>query len=356
MRCVHVVAQNETVARRTVSIPTAAGLAARLAVAELERRQVDPRPLLARCGLSAAALGHRGRINVTSQIEFLDLASHAVGDDFLGLTLAERVDPREMGMLYYVAASSRRLGDALTRLERYVRVGNEALVVRIHMGSACRIGLSYAGVPRHLDRHQMELFTLVILRLCRQLVGQKIMPLAASFVHHRSGDLRRIRNLLGCDAEFDAYADELSFDAAALDIPLLGDDPFLNELMVKNCEEAIAVRASNVSPFRTVVENVVAPLLPHAEAQAKAVAKRLGLSERTFARRLAAEGLSFGGILDELRRDLAARYLEEPELQISQVAWLLGFHQPSAFSHACRRWTGKSPSEYRRALLLSPVP
>ena len=89
--------------------------------------------------------------------------------------------------------------------------------------------------------------------------------------------------------------------------------------------------------------------------EAKTVAHRLGLSERTFARRLAAEGLSFGEILDQLRRDLAVRYLQE-NLQASQIAWLLGFQQPSAFSHACRRWTGKSPSEFRRARLPSLSP
>ena len=96
------------------------------------------------------------------------------------------------------------------------------------------------------------------------------------------------------------------------------------------------------------VENSIAPLLPHAEVHATTVADHLGVSERTFARRLAAEGLTFGEILDGLRRDLAVRYLDERDLQISQIAWLLGFQQPSAFSHACRRWTGKSPLEYRR--------
>jgi AraC-like DNA-binding protein len=351
-----VVEQSATIVRTLVAIPTAAGLAARLASAELERHNIDPARLLARSGLSAAAIVRRDRINVVSQIAFLELVSREVGDDFLGFSLAEKVDLRELGMLYYVTASSHRLGDALRRLERYVRVGNEALVARIHTGTVCRVGLSYAGVPRHLDRHQMECFILLALRLCRQLVGRKLMPLAASFVHHRSGDLQRARKLLDCDVEFDAYADELTFDAAMMDLPIIGNDPFLHELMVKTCEEAIAVRtskvgpfrSSNVSPFRTVVENAIAPLLPHAEAQAKAVAKRLGLSERTFARRLAAEGLSFGEILDELRRDLALRYLEEPELQISQIAWLIGFHQPSALSHACRRWLGKSPLEYRR--------
>ena len=113
------------------AVPTAGGLAARLAVEELKRREVDPEPLLARCGLSVAALDRRDRIKVMSQIEFLDLASKAVRDEYLGLSLAERVDLRELGMLYYVAASSQRLGDALRRLERYARVANEALIIRI---------------------------------------------------------------------------------------------------------------------------------------------------------------------------------------------------------------------------------
>ena len=343
------VEQSAAAVRTLAAIPTAAGLAARLASAELERRNIDPARLLERAGLSAAALDRRDRISVVSQIEFLELAAREVADDFFGFSLAEKVDLRELSMLYYVAASSNQLGEALRRLERYVCVGNEALVARIHTGTFCRVGLSYAGVPRHLDRHQMEFFTLVVLRLCRQLVGRMLVPLAVSFVHHRSDHLQRVRKLLGCEVEFDAHADGLSFDAASMDLPVVGADPFLHELMLKSCEDAIAVRTANVTPFRTVVENAIAPLLPHAEAQAKVVAKRLGLSERTFARRLAAAGLSFGEILDELRRDLAARYLEEPKLQISQIAWLLGFRQQSAFSHACRRWTGKSPSDHRRS-------
>jgi AraC-like DNA-binding protein len=346
--------QDETTVRRMTVVPTASGLAARLAVRHLERAGIDPAPLLLKVGLSSAALADHRRISANSQIQFLELVSRATKDDWIGLTLAAEFDLREMGMLYYVAASSLYLGDALKRLERYARLGNEALVMRLkkEKGAACGIELSYTGVPRHLDRHQIEMFALVFLRLCRHLIGQKIVASTARFVHHRSGDLRQVRHFLGCDVEYDAYADEMSFDATLMELPLVGYDPFLNELMVKDCEDAIAERGSNVSPFRTMVENTIAPLLPHAEAQAKAVARRLGLSERTFARRLTAEGLSFAEILDQLRRDLAVRYLEE-DLQASQIAWLLGFQQLSSFSHACRRWTGKSPSEFRRARMPS---
>ena len=101
--------------------------------------------------------------------------------------------------------------------------------------------------------------------------------------------------------------------------------------------------------MRTLVENKIAPLLPHAEARASTIAKQLGFSERTFSRRLQSEGLTFPGILDDLRRDLAARYLEDRNLSISQIAWMLGFRQPGSFSHACRRWLGLSPQEYRGA-------
>ena len=156
--------------------------------------------------------------------------------------------------------------------------------------------------------------------------------------------------LLGCEVSFDAHVDEISFDPSVMDLPLLGYDPYLNDLMAKSCDEAIAARASNASPFRTEVENIIMPLLPHHEAQAKTVAQKLNLSERTFARRLAAEGLSFGEILDQMRRDLAIRYLEQ-NFRASDITWRLGFQQPSAFSHACRRWTGKSPQEYRKQKL-----
>ena len=151
--------KSEPVVRRIAAVPTAAGLATRLAVAELNRRGTDPGPLLARVGLSAVTLDQGRRIDVRSQIEFLELAAHAVGDDFFGLTLAEQFDLRELGMLYYVAASSHCLGDALRRLQRYARLANEALIAKLHKGSVFRLELSYANVPRHLDRQQMEVST-----------------------------------------------------------------------------------------------------------------------------------------------------------------------------------------------------
>jgi len=70
---------------------------------------------------------------------------------------------------------------------------------------------------------------------------------------------------------------------------------------------------------------------------------------RTLVRKLSDEGLNFTEILQQLRRDLAVRYLDDRKLHVSKIAWLLGFHEVSAFTHAFRRWTGKTPSQMRVA-------
>ena len=67
------------------------------------------------------------------------------------------------------------------------------------------------------------------------------------------------------------------------------------------------------------------------------------MSRRTLARRLAAEGLTFRKVLDDLRFDLTKRYLREEDLPISEIAWLLGYRETSALSHAFKRWTGRTP-------------
>jgi AraC-like DNA-binding protein len=71
------------------------------------------------------------------------------------------------------------------------------------------------------------------------------------------------------------------------------------------------------------------------------------MSKRTLSRKLSDEGLNFTEVLQQLRRDLADRYLDDPKLHISKIAWLLGFNEVSAFTHAFKRWTGKTPSQIR---------
>ena len=123
--------------------------------------------------------------------------------------------------------------------------------------------------------------------------------------------------------------------------------------MIKVGEEALKARkravGTNIGPVRMSVENAVTPLLPHGTARADIVAKKLGMSERTLARRLAEEGMTFIKVVQELKATLARHYLAEGTMPISKIAWLLGFEEPSSSSHACKRWTGKTPRELRLA-------
>jgi AraC-like DNA-binding protein len=95
------------------------------------------------------------------------------------------------------------------------------------------------------------------------------------------------------------------------------------------------------------VENAIVPLLPHGQASMQQVCTKLGVGRRTLARRLGSEHCSFLEVLDNLRFKLATRYLDEHDLPVSEVAWLLGYADTSAFDHAFRRWTGKAPSRTR---------
>src|SRR5215831_14033702 len=95
--------------------------------------------------------------------------------------------------------------------------------------------------------------------------------------------------------------------------------------------------------------NAISSLLPHGRVLVEDVARVLGMSERTLARKLSDEGLNFTEILQQLRRDLAVRYLDDRRLHVSKIAWLLGFNDVGAFTHAFKRWTGKAPSQIRTA-------
>ncbi len=141
--------------------------------------------------------------------------------------------------------------------------------------------------------------------------------------------------------EFGATTDEFALNANARELPLIHTDPYLNNLLLKYCEAALADRRGNVSQLRTRVENAISSLLPHGRVVVDDVARSLAMSKRTLARKLSDEGLNFAEVLQQLRRDLAVRYLDDPKLHIFKIAWLLGFNDLSAFTHAFKRWTGK---------------
>jgi AraC-like DNA-binding protein len=209
------------------------------------------------------------------------------------------------------------------------------------------ITLSYIGVERRSDRQQIEFWLTSLVRLCRQLTNRRLVPNQIRVVHNRAKTPAEFRSFLGCEMEFGSNVDEVVFPEPVKHMPIGGADTYLNELLIKFCDEALANRNPNRSSLRSSAENAIAQLLPHGKARASEIARRLGMSHRTLARRLSSEGLTFSGVLDGLKVDLANGYLKDGNLPISQIAWLLGYQEVSAFTHAFKRWTGLTPRQSR---------
>ena len=330
--------------------PSTVGVMTRQACALVEAAGVDLAPLLAKAGLTAAQIEDRdSRFHAQSQVKLLQLAADALRDDLLGFHLGRDADPRDAGLLYYVLASSNMLGESLQRAERYSALNNEGISLRIRSEEATAMAFHYVGIERQSDRHQIEYLLTAVIRICRQLTNRDLRPRHVRVVHRRNAGAPELSAFLGCDVAFGSDVDEIVFSENVGDLPVVSQDPYLNALLVKYCEEALAERAAARGSLRRDLENAIAPLLPHGRAQADEVAARLGMSRRTLGRRLAAEGLTFAGVLADLRVDLAKRQLRDGSLAISQIAWLLGYREVSAFTHAVKRWTGKTPREIRTA-------
>jgi len=335
--------------KRLGTLPTATGAIARLAYARARRAGIGLKPLLKKAGLTHQQLGEPGaRFAVLQQIEFLNVAANALGDEFLGFHLAQLPDLRELGLLFYVAASSETLGGALQRAARYSSIANEGLALQCLEGKDLRMVFKYVGVARHLDRHQIEFLMTALIRLCRQLTNLKVTPSKVRIMHHRTHKGgAEVAGYFGPDITFGAKEDALTFIERITNTRLTSADPYLNELLVANCEQALSHRRMNRGAFRASVENAIVPLLPHGKVRAAQIAAKVGMSQRTSARRLALEGVTFSKVLEELRSDLARQYLSQPDLSVSRIAWLLGYQEVSAFTHAFKRWSGKTPREAR---------
>jgi AraC-like DNA-binding protein len=335
---------NDPEVKRFGALPSAIGAITRLACAQAIAAGIDVDPLLKKAGLTPQQIDDTTvRLNVRDQINFLNLAAEALQDDFLGFHLAQLPDLRELGLLYYVLASSDTLAQALRRAARYSTIVNEGVSLQYVNEKDATINFRYVGISRHLDRHQMEFFTTTVVRVCRKLTGQHVFPARVTFTHRRRTVTPELLEFFGNDIEFGAPTDEITFAGPVGLLPVVSADPYLNRLLIKYCEEALSRRPASLDSFRSAVENAVVPLLPHGKAQAGEIAGRLGVSQRTFARRLSAEGVTYSEVLESLRSDLAQRYLADETLTISQIAWLLGYQEVSAFTHAFKRWTSMTP-------------
>jgi AraC-like DNA-binding protein len=328
--------------------PTATGFAARQAIAAVRKRNIAVEPLLQRAGLSERDVESQRRISAIAQSKLLEYAAEALGDSAFGLHLAQQTNPREARLLFYVTSAATNVGDTIALYARYCRIVNEAMDVKLlHAQDGVIVEFNFVGLSRHHALQSAEFTVAVTLKGLRELVGRRLRPTKVAFAHTRNAHLREFERFFGSSVEFGAISDQVSMSNETLALPLVTGDPHLLETLRSFCDEAARERHTPRETLRASVENEVQKLLPNGPADRRAVAKALGMSERTLSRKLADEGAAYAQVVDQLRRSLALQYVKERSLSLSQIAWLLGYEGSTSFNHAFRRWTGGSPSRAR---------
>src|SRR3954454_8151792 len=150
------------------AIPSATGGIARLACARVAESGQDPAALLSQAGLTLNDFRDPAvRLGVATQIEILELAAQELQDDILGFRLALSFDLREIGLVYYVMASSENVAGAFRAAERYSRIMNDGVRLRFDMeGHTATIVIEYVGVDRRGERQHIEFWIVKLVRIC----------------------------------------------------------------------------------------------------------------------------------------------------------------------------------------------
>lgn len=302
-------------------------------------------------GLPAAVLDDvEARVPARVVARAWERAAELTGDPCFGLHLAERVPAGSFDLLEYGVRSCATFGDALRHLGRYFRLLEDAAVIEVEVeGDEARLlhrVVDDAGFTA--PRHGVEA-TLATMLLRGRRVRADFAVREVFFRHTAPAEVAAHRRLFRAPVRFSAPVSGFSFDRRFLDEPQPEADEGLRKILDRQAD-ALLARLPEAADLPARTRKVLLRLLPGAgDVDLDAVAGSLGTSRRSLQRGLAEAGISFQELLAEVRRTLAEEYLRDGRTTIGEIAFLLGFSEPSAFQRAFRRWTGTTPQSFRRA-------
>ena len=252
---------------RTI-LPSATGFAARQAIALLRERGVAIASLLNRAGVSESDIDNRRhRIAALAQGKLLEHAAETLQDNQFGLHLAQKANPREAGLLFYVSSAAEDVGEALALTARYCRIVNEAVRPKlIPSPEGMTIQIKFVGVPRHFAWQNTEFIIAAMIKGLREMAGRDIRPTQVGFTLARDTDSGEFARFFGCPVTFSGAADQFTLSNETLAIPLVTRDQYLLETLQPVCDDAAKERNTTYGTLRSSVENEVQKLLPHGKA------------------------------------------------------------------------------------------
>ena len=316
----------------------------------LGSQQLDPEAALTEAGITPATLSEpRGRIPAALVGELLTQLAGQHPDRNLGLALARHHHMTDTHVLGLTAIASETSLDALRRLIRYqALVSSQEPLGIVESNDAVTLTKSIAQSP--IAEHVIQVFLFaVILSAIRNISGFQGDIIDVSFTGAAQGSEADYRAVFGPRVRFSASAAELVLPRPVLEQPIsTGNVDILttNEPLL-----ASLVRAVRENNLPAKIKLTILDQLPDHTLTEEEAAASQNMSLRTFQRRLEDEGTRFRALLDQTRTERAETLLSDPLCSLSEVGYHCGFSEQASFSRAFKRWTGKTPSEYRKALL-----
>jgi AraC-like DNA-binding protein len=316
-------------------------------VKSLEMDGLDCRTLFTELGLVYADLENPdARFPQDSMTRLWTRAVQLSGNPAVGLNMARVVRPASFSVAGYALMSSRTLKEGFERLVKYQRIIADSADLSFKLlPEGYALILTVHGDLLPPTRQSAEASLAFALAFCGWLTGRPLHPRQVLIQGDQPKNVDPYKKFFHAPLTFNAAYDALVFEHADMEAPLRTADEAMAKLHDRFAGEFLARFASNRVTHQA--RQVLCRLLPQGEPKREAVAQSLHLSQRTLQRRLQEEGTSFQTLLDDTRRELAEQYLAQPQMTLLEIAYLLGFADPSNFFRAFRRWFDETPGEYR---------
>ncbi|MFD0669511.1 AraC family transcriptional regulator [Ramlibacter sp. MAHUQ-53] len=307
---------------------------------------IDPVRMVSHAGLDRSCLVTPDlRVPEASLAEVLDASARAASCASLGLLVGESWRLSDFGVISLLLQHQPTLRQALQELRHYRHLLSDSVVVDVSdFPTVSVVRLALVTGRAYPGRQPMELAMGVLLSLCRHQLGQQWMPRSVHFTHAAPQGTQIHRRMFGGQLEFGSEFDGLVLAAGELDKV----NPLCDARMAGYAKDFVDLQPRKARSVAHEVRRAVHVQLPRGRCTVDLVAQSLGLSARTLQRQMEQEGVSFLSVVNEVRRDLAVRYLAGEVHSVSQVAELLGFAQVSVFSRWFSQQYGCPPSRWNK--------